>query len=460
MASSGQREEWQAVLSRWHEARLLDDAAADAIVAWEHSRGPAKRRASLFADAGSYFGVSILLVGALLLTALAHDGGAIWWALPLPLALGTVSAGLSWWTGQADQRPLSDGFAGAAIVLVGVGVGLMLDELGNADQQALGALIVSATIALLGGGLVWLVRSPLAMMAASLAVAQMPLAIAIEGHAFDVGIYGYESSDVLDVGALWAALAAIVVVAILCYAALARIGDRMARRSGRRSGRLLEQWGQLGASLGAAAALLSLVGASPQPLFDWVALLAGWVVTAWALRSQRIELLPASALLLLGSLAGGLSDLDNAPRIGLTVVLLLTALELTALGLASPRLLGRMAAHWLTPVWESALLIGGVAAVALMADDSDVLAVVGALWAMGLLTAGVARQHRPALIFGVIGVYALGLTLVLGRFESSLGAVLGTLIFGLLVVVVAVLWRRRQRARGGAGFSGDSFDTG
>ena len=96
--------------------------------------------------------------------------------------------------------------------------------------------------------------------------------------------------------------------------------------------------------------------------------------------------------------------------------------------------------------WEAALLAGGVTAAAMLSIESEGLGAIGIVWALVLLIAGVVRQQRLELFFGVAGVYASGLTLVLGQYESDLGAIVGTLIFGMLVVAGAILWRRRIRS--------------
>jgi hypothetical protein len=437
MTSRSDREGWESALDRWLAAGLVADETADAIRAWERGR-LAGTPVNRLADAISYLGVSILLAGALMLIALISDGND--WSLALPFPLGAVAIGLTWLSVRSGLRALSDGFAGCSIVLITVGLGLWLDEVAGSGQESIGFLLLCLCVLLIGGWMIWLARSPIAAFLAAGALVLMPLSIAVEGAALDVGLYGSGVRTLAD-WALWSTFAAAVALGV---GALLLLG---------RSRRWLEPdlapWLRLGATLGAGAAILALAGASTEPVIDWMALLVGWIVTAWALRAGQIELLPASGLLLLGSLAGGLSDLDSGPRLGLVMVVLVTAVELTALGMAGRRWLGRLDDHWLTPLWKSSLLAGGVAAASVLASESEELAAIGIVWALVLLLAGVARQQRLELFFGVVGVYASGLTLVLGQYESSLGAIVGTLVFGLLIVAGAIVWRRRIRPAAG-----------
>lgn len=434
MTSRSDREGWESALDRWLAAGLVADETADAIRVWERGHRAATP-VNRWADAVSYLGVSILLVGALMLIALVSDGDD--WSLALPFPLGAVAIGLTWLSVRSSLRALSDGFAGCSIVLITVGLGLWLDEVSRSGQESIGFLLLCLCVLLIGGWMVRLARSPIAVLLAAGALTVMPLAIAVEGDALDVGLYGSGIRTLAD-WALWSTFVAVLALGMGMLLLL--------QRSRRWLDPELLPWSRLGATLGTGAAILALAGASTEPAIDWMALLVGWVVTAWALRAGQIELLPASGLLLLGSLAGGLSDLDSGPRLGLVLVVLVTAVELTALGMAGRSWLGRLDDHWLTPLWKSALLAGGVAAASVLASEGEGLAAIGIVWALVLLLAGVARQQRLELFFGVVGVYASGLTLVLGQYESSLGAIVGTLVFGLLIVVGAIVWRRRVRA--------------
>ena len=156
---------------------------------------------------------------------------------------------------------------------------------------------------------------------------------------------------------------------------------------GRRSGRRWfdfpdwQAWSRLGRAGALDFAILGLPQRLPEPIItlrgrSW----CGWS-TAWALRDGRPELLPASGVLLVGALAGGVSDVDDGARLGLTVIVLLTGIEATALGMVGPRLLRRLSDHWLTPLWQSALLGSGIVAASALAAQSPELAAIGIVWA-------------------------------------------------------------------------------
>lgn len=432
MASWLGRSDWESVLRRWSEAELIGDESAEAIRAWEAER-ESRSSAGRLVDAFSYLGVSIVLVGALLGVGLmdSNDDGIVFLPLGMGLAAG-ILARLAW---RSRLRAVSDGFAATTVILLSLALGLALDRVGNGDLYALGFFLICLCSSLIGGLMLRLVGSQLATLLAALALGLMPFSIAVEDDVLDVIIDGGSSWH--TGWQLWGTFAAVIAVGIVAQVAMFR------------PSRLLNAgvvpWARLGASLGTGVAILWLALSSPEAAMDWMSLLAGALVTILAFREARLELLPASAVLLLGSLAGGLSDLDSDLRLGLTIVVLFTALQITVIGVAGPRLLGTLGEHWLMPFWEAALLIGGVVAVSILAAENDALAAIGIVWGLLLLVAGVVRRQRLELFFGVVGVYATGLTLILGRLESNLGAVVATLVFGLLIVVGAIVWRRRAR---------------
>ena len=169
-------------------------------------------------------------------------------------------------------------------------------------------------------------------------------------------------------------------------------------------------------------------------------------MTAWARRANQVELLPASALLLLGALAGGLSETGSASGVALTVVVMLLLLELTASALFLPRLFGRLTDHWLASIWEAALLIGGVIGATILSTQSTSHAVIGLVWSLAVLGTGAVRQHQLALGLGLLGFYVSGTIALFGRVESTEAAIVGTLAFGIALVAAALWWSRRTRS--------------
>ena len=440
MASRFRRTDWEVALGRWRDAGLVGEETVAEIRAWEAEResGAASGR---LVDALSYLGVSIAFVAAVMLIVLAEDGGDAW--LIVPFVEGVVAIVLAQLASRSGPRALADGFAASGVVLITVGVGFTLNEFGDSSQESIGWLLVCLSASVVGALMVRQFRSRLSLFLVAAALTAMPLAIAVEGNALEVGVF--ESSNYpsqperLSEWLFWITFAVVIVMECVVLYALPRLGRFVDPEAA--------SFGRLGASLGFAVAMLILASASSEPVIDWMVLLVGWGMTAAAFRLRQVELLPASAILLLGSLAGGLSDLDSGWGLGLTILQLLLMLQLTTLGLAGPRLLGRLGEHWLTPLWQASLLLGGVVAAAVLAADHEVLSMIGIVWSLALVCFGVLRRQRLELFFGVVGVYATGLTLVLGQLESSLGAVFGTLAFGLVLVVGAIWWRRRELAQ-------------
>ncbi len=432
MASGFGRRDWESTLDRWAEAGLLSESTAAEIRAWEAGRDASSPAARLV-DALSYLGVSIVLASALLAVGLMDTNDLA--IVVLPICTGLASALLARFTWRFGYSALADGFAASAVILLTVALGFGLDQIGG-DQYELGFALICLCVLAAGGSMARLVRSRLATFLAALAFALLPYSIAVQDTTLHV--FSFEGGSGWVVGwELWGAFAAVSAVGVAAQIAMLH------------PSRLLDAdaapWARLGASLATGISILWLAGATPEYAFDWMPLLVGWLVTVLAFRRNRMELLPASALLLLGSLAGGLSDLSSDLRLSLTIVALFTALQVTMLGMAAPALLGPLADHWLTPFWRAALLCGGVAAASILAVEHEALAAVGIIWGLALLGVGAVRRERIELLFGIIGVYATGLSLVLGQLESNLGAVAGTLVFGLLIVVAAMVWRRRQR---------------
>ncbi len=435
MASRFGRNDWEAVLHRWTEAELFDAETAAAVRAWEAER-EAQASAGRLVDSLSYLGVSIVLVGALLAVGLMDSSEL--GTIVLPLLIGLAAALLARIAWRSGLQALADGFAASGVILLTLALGFGLERVDDSGgQYAIGFFLICLCALLVGGGLARLARSRLAAFLAAVALCLMPFSIAADDNALNVLRYG--GAGDWSVGwELWGTLAAVVVVGLAAQIAMLR------------PSRLLDAdaapWARLGASLATGGAILWLAESSPEAALDWMSLLAGWLVTVLAFRQNRFELLPASALLLLGALVGGLSDLDSELHLGLTVVVLFTALQVTIVGMAGPQLLGALAEHWLLPFWQAALLTGGVVAVSILAADHAGLAAIGIIWGLFLLVAGVVRRQRLELCFGAAGVYGTGLALILGHLESSLGAVIATLALGLLIVAGAIIWRRQRGA--------------
>ncbi|MDE2895305.1 MAG: hypothetical protein OXN87_07910 [Chloroflexota bacterium] len=432
------RDDWESVLDRWTQAGLVGDETAAAISAWEAERQD-RASASRLVDALTYLGVSIVVIGVLMLVGLTVDDGPVWLLLPLAAALAAGYTAVV--ATRSHARALADAGSAAAVVLLSVCWALFLDEIGGDDQLSIGWALVGIVALFSGAVMARLTRSPLALMLAGAAVALLPFAIAIEGSEsasdfFDHGLWG------LAEWAHWSAFAATIGVggALLVGLAGPRRWNELAGTDAPIG------WARLGVSMGTAIGMVSLAASSDRVITDWMTLLAAVVITAWARRNNQVELLPAAALLLLGALAGGLSDLNAASGVALTLLVMLLLLELGASSLILPRVFGPLSDHWLVAIWEAALLVGGVAAAVILSTQSVAHSVIGLVWSLAVLGTGAVRQHQLALGLGLLGFYVSGTIALFGGVESTEAAIAGTLAFGIALVAAAVWWSRRTRA--------------
>lgn len=440
MANRSPGSDWEPILGRWQDAELVDDVTAARIREWEAANAPSGSSGRLV-DALSYFGGAIMLVGALMAVALTEGDGD--GALALPFALGLIAGGMAWGAARWEMRAFADCIAGSAVILIAVGLTLLLDEIGDDGPESVGFLLVCLCVAAVGGWFVRSVRSPIAMVLTSAAIVAAPFAIAVEGHAFDSGVFG--SYREIDAPWLWGAF---VPVVLFGGGAL-----WLLQRAARWESGGLVIWARLGASTGSAIALIGLAGASPDAAMDWISMLAGIVITAIAFRQQQVELLPSSALLILGSIAGGLSDFDSELRIALSLLVMALLLQQTVLSSSWEDQLGGLADHWLTPMWRGALLVGGVTAASFFAAEGGWLAALGIAWGLGLLIAGVLKRSRLEVVFGALGIYVPGLMLIVDDDVGAVG-VIGTILFGLAIVIGGIVWRRQDSVRDGAAQQG------
>ena len=434
----GERGDWEAALRRWTAAGLLAADDAERIRAWEAERGPIKAGPGLIADAAAYVGFSIIIIGVLVLafTLDNDDFGSAAAALVGALATFTAALWQIFRTGGV-RTAVADAAAGATLLLAAAALLFLLDEVGPPEDAWAAWLLVSLLLLLLASLFLRLAPLAVPMVLAAAAAALLPLTFAVWAGALDAGVWGYRDTGELD-GWEWLAV---------CLVALFSVGVLLLTGRARRLvPPSLTVWARFGASGALAFGVLFLAGAAREPLFDWLPLLSGWALTGWALRRAHAELLPAAAALLLGALAGGLSDVNSASRLALTLAVLASGLQLTVLGLLGPRLSSPLQRHWLLPYWEAALLLGGIIAAGLLAADSAGLGVVGVLWTLAVVFLSILVQHRVGFGLGLLGVYVSGLTLLLSQQDSAEAIAAGTLAFGLIVISGSLIWRRRFRA--------------
>lgn len=309
-------------------------------------------------------------------------------------------------------------------MLWSVAVAVALDELGDGRSAALGWALICAVAALLGA-VVW--RAADSISAGVLAVVGwvlLPLALAA-GDELD-----YFFPNEISTARTAAAMALMTLAA-----ALAAVGAQWAQRRGWLDSTAV--WcaafvttTTLGVALGVLAVSHS------EPGFDFALLIGAVAATAVAVQRREWVWLPSAACLSYSVAVASLTDIEDAPRNALALILLAFSF------FPFSPLARRLPAHWVVRVWELVVWAAGLTTAISFAAASGGWPAAGGVWAAAtILTA--ARLRRPLpLAAGVIGLYAVFVIIMIETFDASLGAGVGTLAFGLLVLAAVLGWRR------------------
>ena len=434
------RDEVETAIERWREAGLISEPTADAVRLFERARrsaGPAAGAASRVADAGAVLGVALVVAAALVLAfgQFEQDFGARIAVLATAGAVVLVAAGAA---RRLRLAATSDALAGAAVLLLTVCVVAGLEELGDPGDEGLGWALTCIAGVLLGGAVSWWTRSRSAAVLAVLAWVALPAALLVsEGSGRDPfeGPFDYEAST----GLAWAALALMVVAA-----ALAAVGAQFAARRGALGGRVdraTAVWIAFVASAVLTVALVVVaIGQDERGFYAAVAVGAA-VATGIAVWRREWVWLPSAAGLYFAACGFALGGLSEPEGQALGVAVLVMSFFTFA------PLARRLPSHWMTRVWEMVVWLMALWVASWFAFESAGWPAVGGVWAAAMIAAAAMQRRWLALAVGALGLYVTFLAVVIGAFDASLGAGLGTLLFGVLVLAAAIAWRRRVGRR-------------
>ena len=440
--------DWDWALDRWRSAALIDVEAEAAIREWEQQRESRAAELRRYAvDAGAYLGTAVATFGMWLLIALMESGtGAFAMSLVVAGLVAMASQSTVWF----ESRSVPDAFGAASIALISIGLGYLLADLSAGADPWFAWIVISGVAAGLGFTLYrrseWELGITLSLATAALPL--IPLSLGFVVPELDCGDL-FDGQRAVAPWAQWTTIALVTGVGVGILAGVQLFARRL-----RASTRV---WLRLGASLGVAIGLTVVALVLVPPEIDWVAFAVGLVITARAWSAGQAELLPGSALLVVGP-AVGLPDLDHALRLALTVSFLGTTL-VVALGLCAPRWRDKLSNSWLLPLWELLLVFSGVGAGVGLTLYQAELSALGMVWGLTLLAAGLVYERPLSAAFGALGFYAALLTLASTQLDSVTGAAAATVSVGLLILALSgyfrrprlVRWARRIRASGGAG---------
>lgn len=426
MAFRRNQDDIQEAIQRWRDADLLSPDTAQALHDFEVRRrnaGSPPGASARMADAAACVGVALIAAAALVLAFAQFEDDFGPQVAALSVA-GAFALAASLAARRLRLPVAADLLGGAAVVLWSVAVAVALDELGDGRGVALGWALICVVAALLGA-VVW--RAAGSISAGVLAVVGwvlLPLALAA-GDELDY-FFPNEISTARTVAAM-----ALMTLA----AALAAVGAQWAQRRGWLDSTAV--WcAAFVATTTLGVALGVLAVSHSEPGFDFALLIGAVAATAVAVQRREWVWLPSAACLSYSAAASSLTGIEDAPRNTLALILLAFSFFPFA------PLARRLPAHWVVRVWELVVWAAGLTTAVSFAAASGGWPAAGGVWAAATILAA-ARLRRPLpLAAGVIGLYAVFVIIVIETFDASLGAGVGTLAFGLLVLAAVLGWRR------------------
>ena len=417
------------------DAATADPAAAESPAAEVGTAPPPGAAVPRAAGPVSYVGGALVLAGllALVFTWVTDFTGL----LALLGVGGAVPLALSWATRRLRPPAVSDVLAGIAAVFLSLFFDTVLDAAGLVIGPAPRWILFCAPSVLIGGALCWWFRSGAAGAWAVAAWVVLPLAL-VTGGEERLG-FTIPFSVTASHAAVWAAL----VLTVLAVT-LAEQGARFAARRG---------WVDPASAVWTAFIASSVLGVvlvvaamvESQSWFYFVLVAGAALATGFSVWKREWAWLPTASRLYSTAAVMALTGINDGPGQAMGLVVLSLSFFTFA------PLARRLPDHLSVRFWEATIWVMGFAASCAFALAPGGWPAAGGVWAVTVILLAVTQQRILATVLGAVALYIVFIVQVIDAFGAVTGAGFGTISFGLMLLVVVIVWQQQGVAASMAG---------
>ena len=352
------------------------------------------------------------------------------WGIVILLGVaGALSLAMTWATRKLRPSTVSDVLAGISAVSLTLSLDTVFDASGVVVGPAERWVMVCAPALLLGGAFWWWFKSRLAGAWAIIGFSLLPLALAT-GSEKQLGFTIPLIIDTSEIS-VWTSLALMAI-----SVTLVERGTQLAVRRGK-----IDPSNAVWTSFIATTTLgiALVVGAAVQGhswfYFVLVALSAG--LTGFSVWQGEWVWLPTAARLFSTAGITALGGVDDGPGRAMGLVILLLSFFTFA------PLARRLPNHLSVRFWEGTLWFIACCVSCAFAFAPDGWPAVGGLWAAAVIALGVIQRRSLAMVFAVVALYVVFIIRVIDAFGANAGVGFGTVFFGVMLLVVVVIWGQR-----------------
>ena len=372
--------------------------------------------------------------GALVLVAVVVLGFGLYSDLAERLALlssaGAVALAAAWATRRLLPSAVSDVLAGIAVASLVLGFDVVLHEIGGAISPHVRWILICGALMLLGGALCWWLRS---RVAGGLAVAgwvALPAALATSRpEDLDLAIPFLRA--VVPETSVWASLALMVLAATAAEQATS-----FAARRGWVDPSTAMWTGFIATTvLGTALVLAAML--QSQSWFYFILVAGAAAATGFSVWQREWVWLPTAGRLFSTAAVTALGGVDDEPGRAMGLVVLSLSFFTFA------PLARRLPDHFAVRVWEGTIWFMGLGVSCAFAFAPGGWPAAGGIWAAAMILLAAFQRRSLALVLGTVALYVTFIVRVIEAFGAGVGAGFGTLLFGVTLLVVVIVWRER-----------------
>ncbi len=388
---------------------------------------PAGAGASRAAGPVSYVGGALVLVGllALVFTWVTDFRGL----LALLGIAGVVVLALSWATRRLRPPAVSDVLTGIAAVSLTLFFDTVLDAAGLVVGPGARWVLFCVPSMLIGGSLCWWFRSNAAGAWAVVAWVVLPLAL-VTGSEQRLG-FTLPLSVTVSHTAVWASLA-LTVLAVT----LAEQGAQFAARRGWVD-RSSAVWTAFVASSVLGVVLVIAAMVESQSWFYFVLVAGSAAATGLSVWRREWVWLPTAARLYSTAAVTALTGIDDGPGRAMGLIVLSLSFFTFA------PLARRLPDHLSVRFWEATVWLMGFGASCAFAFSPGGWPAAGGLWAAAVIVLAALQQRALAMVLGAMALYVVFIVRVIDAFGAVTGAGFGTISFGLMLLIVVIVWQQQ-----------------